>query len=69
MDEIIDITKLNQIHIDSYMSKQEFINLINNMKFTHIKNFDIDFITGFEYDTKDNKTLPRGYNIKYEWEV
>ena len=66
MDEIIDITKLNQIHIDSYMTKQDFINMINNMKFTHIKNFDIELITGFEYNAEDNKTLPRGYNIKYE---
>ena len=66
MNEIIDITKLNQIHIDSYMTKQDFINMINNMKFTHIKNFDIELITGFEYNAKDNKTLPRGYNIRYE---
>lgn len=66
MEDFIDITKLNKIHIESYMSKQDFINMINNMKFTHIKNFDIDLITGFEYDAENNKTLTRGYNIRYE---
>ena len=65
MNEIIDITKLNQIHIDSYMTKQDFINMINNMKFTHIKEYDIDLITGFEYNVEENKTNPRGYNIRY----
>lgn len=65
MDEIIDITKINKIHIDSYMTKEEFINLMNNLKFTHIKEYDIDLITGFEYNAEKNETYPRGYEIRY----
>ena len=66
MDEMIDITKINQIHIDSYMTKEEFVNFINSLRFTHVKEYDIDLITGFEYDAKENETRPRGYNIQYE---
>lgn len=65
MEEIMDITKINKIHVDSYMSKEEFISFINGLKFTHIKEYDIDFITGFEYNAEENKTYPRGYNITY----
>ena len=64
-DEIIDVTKLNSIHIDSYMDKESFIKMLDNLKFTHVKTFDINLITGFEYDAKENKTNPKGFNIEY----
>lgn len=66
MEDFIDVTKLNYIHIESYMSKEEFIKMLENLHFTHIKDYDINVITGFEYNAKDNTTNTRGYNIKYE---
>lgn len=65
MEDFIDITKLNNIHIESYMTKEEFIKMIESLRFTHIKEYDIDLITGFEYNAEENKTNTRGYNIKY----
>lgn len=64
-DEIIDVTKLNSIHIESYMNKETFIKMLNDLKFTHVKDFDINLITGFDYDAKENKTNTRGFNIEY----
>lgn len=65
MENKIDITKINQVRIGSYLTKEEFINTISNLNFTHIKAYDIDFITGFEYNAEDNETRPRGYSIRY----
>lgn len=42
---------------NSYMTKEEFINMLQGLRFERVKNADIDLITGFEDDT------PRGFKI------
>lgn len=54
MENKFDITKINQVRIGSYLTKEEFVNMINNLNFTHIKAYDIDFIAGFEYNIRYN---------------
>ena len=66
MENKFDITKINQVCIGSFMTKEEFVNMISNLNFTHIKEYDIDLITGFEYNAEKNETKPRGYCIRYD---
>ena len=42
---------------NSYMTKEEFISMLNGLRFERVKNADIELITGFEDDT------PRGFKI------
>ena len=48
---------------NSYITKDDFIKFITDLKFTHVKEADLDFITGFmlNSDTKDIK--PLGYHL------
>lgn len=62
-EDYIDVTKLNEIHVNTYIKKADFIKMIENLNFVAIQNCNIDFITAFEYDGKDNKTIPRGFQI------
>ena len=64
-DEKIDITKIAEPKIISYMSKEEFITMLSNFHFTHIKDYEINLITGFEYDAKEDELHTRGYFIRY----
>lgn len=59
----IDLKSLNRNHIDSYMTKEEFIEIINNLHFTHIKEADLYFITGFVYNAEDDTTKTLGFKI------
>lgn len=63
-NDFIDITKLNQIHVDSYIDKETFIEILNNLHFHSIASAKIEFITGFEYDAKENTTKRRGFEIE-----
>ena len=65
MEDFIDVTKLNKIHTESYMTKEEFIKMLENLNFTHIKDYEINLITGFEYNAEDNTTNTRGYFLRY----
>lgn len=62
-NDFIDITKLNQIHVGSYMTKEKFVEMMNNLNYVAIDSANIHFITGFEYDAKENITRPRGFDI------
>ena len=48
--ELKDSTKAESI-IKSYMTKEEFINLITAINFTHIESAEIELITGFYLDS------------------
>lgn len=63
-NDFIDITKLNAIHVESYIKKENFIELLNNLKFDSIKSARIEFNTGYEYDAKENTTKTRGFEIE-----
>lgn len=49
---------------NSYISKDEFINMLNNLRFTHIEKATIHFITGFIYDSDKNTTNTRGFDFE-----
>jgi hypothetical protein len=43
----IDLKSLNRNHIDSYITKEEFIEIINNLHFTHIESARMHFYNWF----------------------
>lgn len=51
-----DLRSINRNHIDSYITKEEFIEIINNLHFNHIERAHIHFITGFVYNEEDDTT-------------
>lgn len=60
----INLESLNRNHIDSYITKEEFIEIITNLHFTHIESARIHFITGFVYNTENDKTQTLGFDIE-----
>lgn len=62
-EDTINITEINQPYIDSYMKKEEFMKILENMRFIGIERASIHFITGFEYNGKNNTTKTLGYDI------
>ena len=48
---------MNYFTENSYMTKEEFINMITGLRFERVKNANLEVITGFDDDT------PRGYKI------
>lgn len=42
---------------NSYVTKEEFINMLEGLRFERVKNCDIELITGFDEGT------PRGFKI------
>lgn len=62
-DDFVDITKINQPHIDSYMTKEEFVKMLENMRFVRIESAHIHFITGYQYEAEKNITKALGFDI------
>ncbi len=60
---IINLESLNRNHIDSYMTKEELIEIITNLHFTHVERADLHFITGFVYNAENDTTKPLGFEI------
>lgn len=54
---------------NSYITKEEFIEIISKLEFDRIKNVNIDFITGYKYVPENEKynehinTLGFNFNI------
>lgn len=42
----------------SYITKEEFINIINNIEFIAIKKCDLDLVTGFILHIEDEEVTP-----------
>ena len=59
----IDLKSLNRNHIESYMTKEEFVQIITNLHFTHIQRANMHFITGFVYNAEDDTTKTLGFDI------
>lgn len=64
MEDFIEIEKLNEIHCNSYIKKEEFMKMLENLRFVGIEKASLHFITGFEYNAKENITKTRGYDIE-----
>ena len=65
-EEIIDCTKNVNIAPGTYLKKEDFINMIQNLNFTHIENASIKFITAFKFDANEDKVYPKGFEIKID---
>ena len=50
----------------SYLSKEEFINIINNIDFIGVKRCEIGLITGFIIDCENNDIKPLTKNIEID---
>ena len=58
---INDIKANAEMDANSYISKDEFISMVQTMEFTHIKNAKIFFITGFKHNVEKDETDAIGY--------
>lgn len=61
-DEII-FPKNQQISPTTYVSKQDFINMIQNLKFEYIETAEIEFITAFKINVEKDVIEPKGFKI------
>ena len=57
------INKKNEI-MASYISKEEFLNIINNTNFACVKEADLELITGIIYNVDDNTFKDLSKNIR-----
>lgn len=70
---MIDINNLNNENINenraiicpnTYMKKQDFLKMIDNLPFVSVKSFSFDLITGFLIDSKEDTVEPKGFLIE-----
>lgn len=50
--------------IASYISKDEFLNIINNTEFVCVKEADLELLTGILYNVDDNNFRELSKNIR-----
>lgn len=63
LDEAIENSKQK---INSFMTKDEFITMLQNLRFDSVDTARIYFITGFDYDAENDTLQKRGFNIEIE---
>lgn len=61
-DEIIKVKNTN-IALNTYVTKEKFINMLENMNFIAVEKASIDFITMFNLNTEKDTVEPKGYTI------
>lgn len=74
MSELISSEEIEQqdfyndckFKIDSYISKEEFIEIISKINFIKIKSADLELITGFICDNKNKNFQPLYKNIRID---
>ena len=47
----------------TYITKEKFVELVSNLNYKYVETADIEFITGFLYNTDEDKISPKGYKI------
>ena len=55
-------SKLN-FEMSNYMTKSEFMEMMNNLKFSHISSASITLISGVLYNTDSDEVEMKTYNI------
>lgn len=71
-DDIEDFNYQNALIIqtrNSYISKEEFIQLISKMNFDRIKSAHISFITGYKYIPEDEKYNEHVNTLGFEFDI
>lgn len=48
----------------TFITKEKFVELLSNLNYKYIESANIEFITGFLYNTDDDKITPKGYKIE-----
>lgn len=65
MEEFEKIQKeKNKICENTYIQKQQFIEMLQNLNFVAIEKASIDFITMYEIDVEKDEVKPKGFRIE-----
>lgn len=65
MEEFEKIQKEKNIICEkTYIQKQQFIEMLQNLNFVAIEKASIDFITMYEIDAEKYEVKPRGFRIE-----
>ena len=65
MEDLEKIQKeKNKICENTYIQKQQFIEMLQNLNFVAIEKASIDFITMYEIDVEKDEIEPKGFRIE-----
>ena len=65
MEEFEQIQKeKNKICENTYIQKQQFIEMLQNLNFVAIEKASIDFITMYQIDVEKDEIKPKGFRIE-----
>ena len=65
MEEFEKIQKEKNIICEkTYIQKQQFIEMLQNLNFVAIEKASIDFITMYQIDAEKDKVEPKGFRIE-----
>ena len=65
MEEFEKIQKeKNKICENTYIQKQQFIEMLQNLNFVAIEKASIDFITMYQIDVEKDEIEPKGFRIE-----
>lgn len=65
MEEFEKIQKeKNKICENTYIQKQQFIEMLQNLNFVAIEKASIDFITMYQIDVEKDEIKPKGFRIE-----
>ena len=65
MEEFEKIQKeKNKICENTYIQKQQFIEMLQNLNFVAIEKASIDFITMYKIDVEKDEIEPKGFRIE-----
>lgn len=59
----IDVAERLKVTINSYMSKEELLSVLEQINFKAIESCNIDLITDFVYNSREDKIEKRSKNI------
>ena len=68
--ELLNDSILIKATKDSYVKKEDFIKMIENLNFTEIKNFTCEFITGYQVkinDKNEKYVKSLGFEIRIDY--
>ena len=65
MEDFEKIQQKNSLICEkTYVQKQQFIEMLQNLNFVAIEKASIDFITMYQIDVEKNEVEPKGFRIE-----
>lgn len=65
MEDFEHIQQKNSLICEkTYIQKQQFIEMLQNLNFVAIEKADIDFITMYKIDVEKDKIEPKGFKLE-----